>query len=221
MSETPEQMAERLDNLSSYTTPRNSAACRAGAAALREVAQVRTKPTTWTATTDPSQGPLEQVAEALRQKAEQEQWARWCKDGESPLERMARERRDTQTLLGELAKAKNEVARLRAEVREFIGLANTIYTRDRDGRAGRRLANRRMGELARLIMSCSYGDPSCPCQDGDPCHYEDTADTTAMTPPRPVAERRCNGCGHQWAGPAPVVLCGECWRKLIIAPGKP
>lgn len=33
--------------------------------------------------------------------------------------------------------------------------------------------------------SCSYGDPSCPCQDGDPCHYEDTADTTAMTPPRP------------------------------------
>lgn len=27
-----------------------------------------------------------------------------------------------------------------------------------------------------------------------------------------VAEQRCNGCGHQWTGPAPVVLCGECWR---------
>lgn len=21
-------------------------------------------------------------------------------------------------------------------------------------------------------VPCKYGDPSCPCQDGDPCHYE-------------------------------------------------
>lgn len=21
-------------------------------------------------------------------------------------------------------------------------------------------------------MTCKYGDPSCPCQDGDSCHYE-------------------------------------------------
>lgn len=21
-------------------------------------------------------------------------------------------------------------------------------------------------------IGCPYGDPSCPCQDGDPCHYE-------------------------------------------------
>jgi hypothetical protein len=20
--------------------------------------------------------------------------------------------------------------------------------------------------------ACPYGDPTCPCQDGDPCHYE-------------------------------------------------
>lgn len=35
---------------------------------------------------------------------------------------------------------------------------------------------------------------------------------TDAAAPRPVAEQRCNGCGHQWTGPAPVVLCGECWR---------
>ena len=27
---------------------------------------------------------------------------------------------------------------------------------------------------------CKYGDPVCPCQDGDPCHYEPHGDTPAM-----------------------------------------
>jgi hypothetical protein len=27
---------------------------------------------------------------------------------------------------------------------------------------------------------CKYGDPFCPCQDGDPCHYEGE---NPMTPP--------------------------------------
>ncbi len=22
------------------------------------------------------------------------------------------------------------------------------------------------------MAECKYGDPYCPCQDGDPCHYE-------------------------------------------------
>lgn len=34
---------------------------------------------------------------------------------------------------------------------------------------------------------CPYGDPTCPCQDGDPCHYEDLPGSPAMTPPEPCA----------------------------------
>lgn len=30
---------------------------------------------------------------------------------------------------------------------------------------------------------CLYGDPHCPCQDGDICHYVATRDTTACAPP--------------------------------------
>lgn len=35
----------------------------------------------------------------------------------------------------------------------------------------------------RETRPCKHGDPLCPCQDGDACHYEDTATTKAMTPP--------------------------------------
>jgi len=28
--------------------------------------------------------------------------------------------------------------------------------------------------------ACPHGDPSCPCQDGDSCHYEPSGDTPAM-----------------------------------------
>ena len=30
------------------------------------------------------------------------------------------------------------------------------------------------------MSPCKYGDPYCPCQDGDPCHYEGD---NPMTPP--------------------------------------
>jgi hypothetical protein len=30
---------------------------------------------------------------------------------------------------------------------------------------------------------CAFGDPTCPCQDGDLCHYVADEDTPAMTPP--------------------------------------
>lgn len=38
------------------------------------------------------------------------------------------------------------------------------------------------------VAGCPFGDPSCPCQDGDPCHYVDHVDedgklTPAMPPP--------------------------------------
>ena len=38
-------------------------------------------------------------------------------------------------------------------------------------------------EVARLTTKCKYGDPMCPCQDGDACHYEGD---NPMTPP-PIA----------------------------------
>lgn len=28
-------------------------------------------------------------------------------------------------------------------------------------------------------MTCKYGDPTCPCQDGDKCHYERDGGTPA------------------------------------------
>ena len=34
-----------------------------------------------------------------------------------------------------------------------------------------------------------------------------------LSAPEGETGQRCNGCGHQWNGPAPVVLCGDCWRK--------
>ncbi len=30
---------------------------------------------------------------------------------------------------------------------------------------------------------CAFGDPCCPCQDGDPCHYVDLPGSPAMRPP--------------------------------------
>ena len=30
---------------------------------------------------------------------------------------------------------------------------------------------------------CAFGDPYCPCQDGDACHYVDVPGSPAMTPP--------------------------------------
>ena len=36
------------------------------------------------------------------------------------------------------------------------------------------------------MMRCKYGDPTCPCQDGDMCHYEG---------PNPMQPRYCADCG--------------------------
>jgi|APGre2960657468_1045069.scaffolds.fasta_scaffold02209_6 hypothetical protein len=32
------------------------------------------------------------------------------------------------------------------------------------------------------MRDCKYHDKTCPCQDGDACHYEDCGDTKAMDP---------------------------------------
>jgi hypothetical protein len=37
-------------------------------------------------------------------------------------------------------------------------------------------------------LICPFGDPLCPCPDGDPCHYVDLPGSPAMRPPPPSAE---------------------------------
>jgi len=37
-------------------------------------------------------------------------------------------------------------------------------------------------------MACPFGDPYCPCQDGDACHYIDLPGSPAMKPPSARAE---------------------------------
>ena len=50
-----------------------------------------------------------------------------------------------------------------------------------------------MGRMAREILElrqhsgCKYGDPFCPCQDGDMCHYEGP---NPMTPPNATRQRK-------------------------------
>lgn len=83
---------------------------------VRRATATERSPTTWRASVDPAASPLAQVADALRHKAEQEEWARWLKYGETPLQRVEREHRDNQTLLRELAKAKDTEQQIRARI---------------------------------------------------------------------------------------------------------
>lgn len=66
---------------------------------------------------------------------------------------------------------------------------------------------------------CAFGDPFCPCQDGDVCHYVDDPETgtKAMAPPTIPT---CSTCStpmrdpaERWPGEAPgAVICQECWE---------
>ncbi len=38
------------------------------------------------------------------------------------------------------------------------------------------------------MIACKYGDPLCPCQDGDECHYENLGKTRVM--------RICGNCEY-------------------------
>ncbi|GAC1521630.1 MAG: hypothetical protein NVS3B1_06050 [Marmoricola sp.] len=59
------------------------------------------------------------------------------------------------------------------------------------GHAGRSLdiVTERVREVCQRVgievveRSCPHGDVTCPCQDGDPCHYEALPDSPAWTPP--------------------------------------
>jgi hypothetical protein len=48
------------------------------------------------------------------------------------------------------------------------------------------------------MAECAYGDPFCPCQDGDACHYEwDYGRTTPPMPHPKHRHRRPRGeCAH-------------------------
>jgi len=37
-----------------------------------------------------------------------------------------------------------------------------------------------MPEHPCIDRACPHGDPTCPCQDGEPCHYEPFEETPAM-----------------------------------------
>jgi len=39
------------------------------------------------------------------------------------------------------------------------------------------------------MSQCKYGDPYCPCQDGDACHYEPSQGTPAMAVPPEYVRR--------------------------------
>jgi hypothetical protein len=41
-------------------------------------------------------------------------------------------------------------------------------------------------------LKCPHGDTTCPCQDGDACHYEPTATTAAVR--CPTTGRTDGGC---------------------------
>lgn len=53
-----------------------------------------------------------------------------------------------------------------------------------------------MSDTQPATAACAFGDPTCPCQDGDVCHYVDDplSETLAMTPPA-TAARHLLGLG--------------------------
>ena len=52
------------------------------------------------------------------------------------------------------------------------------------------------------MIACNYGDPTCPCKDGDPCHYE--GENPMLVPPEYVRQAIKNGLDYQaWA----VAMC--------------
>lgn len=46
------------------------------------------------------------------------------------------------------------------------------------------------------LTECPYGDPSCPCQDGDACHYEWSMGTPPTPHPKHRHRRPRGECAH-------------------------
>ena len=95
--------------------------------------------------------------------------ARPASDVDALIERLRKEADDVEGYTGE---ALREAAATLVQLRFNETLANSKI-------------ERQMIEVARLTTKCKYGDPMCPCQDGDACHYEGD---NPMTPP-PIKAR--------------------------------
>jgi hypothetical protein len=57
---------------------------------------------------------------------------------------------------------------------------------------------------------CKYGDPFCPCQDGDLCHYEGP---NPMTPPKPLETIPCDACDRE-VPYAEIIECSHCDARV-------
>ena len=61
------------------------------------------------------------------------------------------------------------------------------------------------------MTKCRFGDSACPCQDGDPCHYEGA---NPMCPPGYVLDQ-CMHCSTQfWSLPEDKGsnICADCFE---------
>jgi len=66
---------------------------------------------------------------------------------------------------------------------------------------------------------CLGKDPFCPCQDGDPCHYEPFGDTPALLPTRWITKAEAEALYPR--GPSTLRVCsfdndgdGNCGRRF-------
>lgn len=46
------------------------------------------------------------------------------------------------------------------------------------------------------MAECPYGDPTCPCRDGDACHYEWAGDTPPWPHPKHARRRPKGECAY-------------------------
>ena len=81
-----------------------------------------------------------------------------------------------------VARLKRDSIRINGAMLLDEAAAALAELRDSEALARGKIAEQ-MIEIARLTTKCKYGDPMCPCQDGDACHYEGD---NPMTPP-PIA----------------------------------
>ncbi len=127
--------------------------------------------THWYAPTDESRSPLEQVADALRYKAEQEAMAVYLKDGETPAACVARNRADIDRLMTMLAREKRRSEHLERLLRNLHALVRgecpSLLNEDSGGDAA--LDGLIRDALAPPCPFCAAGDgPHSLAHEGQP-----------------------------------------------------